>query len=90
MDNMDKKFINGMIGQATNARSFIVPESVQMSLTQLLKDCELRVEGVVFKGIDAIREYMWAQTDILFIFQSYFWQLQNKSIFLRNGHTRVY
>ncbi len=44
-------------------QSFIIPETVQMSLLQLPSDCTLSVSGVVFKGVDAILDYVRTQTD---------------------------
>jgi hypothetical protein len=44
-------------------QSLIVPNNVLIELRQIPKDCTLLVDGVVFEGIDAIKEYWRIQTD---------------------------
>ena len=43
--------------------SLIVPDSVQMDLRQIPSICTLSICGVVFEGIDAIKDYWRNQTD---------------------------
>lgn len=44
-------------------QSFIIPETVQMSLLRLPSVCTLSVGSVVFEGVDAILDYVRTQTD---------------------------
>lgn len=44
-------------------QSLIVPDKVQMDLRQIPSDCTLSICGVVFEGIDAIKDYWRNQTD---------------------------
>ena len=44
-------------------QSLIVPDKVQMDLRQISSDCTLSICGVVFEGIDAIKDYWRNQTD---------------------------
>ena len=44
-------------------QSLIVPDKVQMELRQIPSECTLSVLGVVFEGIDAIKDYWRNQTD---------------------------
>ena len=44
-------------------KSMIVPDNVQMDFRQIPSDCTLSICGVVFEGIDAIKDYWLSQTD---------------------------
>lgn len=44
-------------------QSFVIPETIQMSLYQLPSDCAISVGGVILEGVDAILDYVRTQTD---------------------------